>query len=425
MFSKSYWRGTKICLRESVDGYAVGRPVALNAPDTARLRGIYWTPKSNPSPKVAVIASHPRVDFSEHHAFPGYLKAGYACLGANPRYVNNDLDCIHEKILVDIATYMVWLKQQGVEKIILLGNSGGGSLFSFYQQQAVLPPSRRITLTPGGKRTYLEKTEMPPGDALIYMAAHIGQGLIINEVIDPSVVDEQDPLKTDPELDMYDPRNGFAPPPEWSRYSPEFVTRFRAAQLARVRRLDAIAHDMLNDGEAAGAVCTGPDFANLSADMQRHFVRRELHQPIMVIHRTLANLHYTDNSLDPSPRGYGSLISPRPDLANFQRFGFARVMSPDGWLSTWSGLSSNASVPKTAGSVTVPALVIHAARDLDIYPITHSRTIYEALGASDKALWDIPDALHYFDPATPDEGNRTLDGVMARLTEWTAERFPV
>ena len=29
-------------------------------------QGIYWTPKGNPRPKVALIATHYNVDFSEH-----------------------------------------------------------------------------------------------------------------------------------------------------------------------------------------------------------------------------------------------------------------------------------------------------------------------------------------------------------------------
>ena len=70
---------------------------------------------------------------------------------------------------------------------------------------------------------------MIAGDGIVFMAAHAGQGWIMNEVIDPSVIDEGDPLRTDSALDMYGPANGFLEPPAWSRYQPEFVARFRAA----------------------------------------------------------------------------------------------------------------------------------------------------------------------------------------------------
>jgi hypothetical protein len=45
------------------------------------------------------------------------------------------------------------------------------------------------------------------------------------------VLDENDPDRRDPELDIYDPRNSSQPP-----YSAAFVERYRAAQLARMRR---------------------------------------------------------------------------------------------------------------------------------------------------------------------------------------------
>lgn len=419
-----YWRGFKIRFREPVE-HAAGLPIGLDTADGARIRGVYWTPGNNPAPKVAVIAAHPRVDFTEHHTFPSLLRAGYGCLGANLRSHNNDMDCLHEKLVIDIAAYMAWLKEQGVETIVLLGNSGGGSLFSFYQAQATAAPEQRISHTPGGRPTHLDKAELIPGDAMIYMAAHAGQGLIINEVIDPAVMDEDDPFQSDPDLDMYDPRNGFLPPPQWTRYPPDFVERYRRSQLDRVRRLDATAHDLIAVARDAARRHGAESFDDLPMEERRSILQREAFEAVMVIYRTLANLNYVDNSLDPSPRAYGSLISPRPDLKNFQRAGFARVMTPEGWLSTWSGLSSNANIEKTGAAMTVPSLVIQAGRDLDVFPKAHGEKIFNAIAARDKAFWDFPDALHYFEPEEGETANTALDALMARLVPWLRDRFPV
>ena len=60
----------------------------------------------------------------------------------------------------------------------------------------------------------------------------------------------------------------------------------------------------------------------------------------MFIYRTQANPNYLDLSIDPSERAVGSIFSPRPDLANYLAFGLAHVVTPDAWLSTWSGMSS-------------------------------------------------------------------------------------
>ena len=126
---------------------------------------------------------------------------------------------MHEQLLLDLAAYVNHLKDAcGVERVVWLGNSGGGSLGCFYQQQAKLRPSERLKRTPGGRPIPLADASMPAFDAMLITAAHTGQGLIINEVIDPSVADESDPFSRVPELDMYNPDNGWRPWPEpWRR----------------------------------------------------------------------------------------------------------------------------------------------------------------------------------------------------------------
>src|SRR5258705_11514664 len=134
---------------------------------------------------------------------------------------------------------------------------------------------------------------MPPGDGVVYPAAHRGQGKVLLDAIDPSVVDERDPIAAEPALDMYDPRNGFREPPAWSEYAPDFVERYRAAQAERVRRLDATARELVAEHAAA----TTP--------------RGRACEPIMVVYRTMANPAYVDRRIDPSGRDYGSLRSER------------------------------------------------------------------------------------------------------------------
>lgn len=240
--SATYWRASWIRFREPVHELATCEPLVLTTHDQVQVRGLAWVPKANPRPKVAVIAAHPRVDFSQHYAFPALLRESYLCVGANLRSIHNDVNCIHEQLLMDLAAYVNWLRdERGVEKVVWLGNSGGGALGCFYQQQAKKRPADRLQVTPAGRPVPLADVSMPPFDAMMITAAHTGQGLIINQTIDPSVVDEHNPMLTDASLDMYDPGNGFRPAPEWSRYQPEFLDRYRQAQLARVARIDNLA----------------------------------------------------------------------------------------------------------------------------------------------------------------------------------------
>lgn len=426
LLSATYWRASWIRFREPIAEIADCAPLLLNTYDKVQVRGLAWVPKTNPRPKVAVIAAHPRVDFSQHYAFPALLRAGYLCVGANLRSINNDVNCVHEQLLIDLAAYVNWLRdERGVEHVIWLGNSGGGSLGCFYQQQAKARPSDRLARTPAGRPVPLADIRMPAFDAMMITAAHTGQGLIVNESIDPSVIDEHNPMLTDPSLDMYDPENGYRPAPEWTRYTPEFIARYRKAQLARVGRIDDMARAMIAERERGEQLCNWPGFENAPPAQQRAAMQRATFTPVIVTYRTMANLHYVDNSIDPSPRGYGSLLSDRPDIMNFQLLGFGRLQTPDAWLSTWSGLSSNASIRKTAPSVTEPVVVVHAGRDLDVYPETHTRVIFDSLSSKDKTLLDFPHRPHYFEPEGDEPQNEGALEQMNRLLPWLEARFPL
>lgn len=425
LLSATYWRASCVRFREPVNEFAECVPLLLNTHDGVQVRGLHWTPRANPRPKVAVIAAHPRVDFSQHYAFPALLRAGYACVGANLRSINNDLNCVHEQLLIDVAAYVNWLRDEcGVEKVVWLGNSGGGALGCFYQQQAKAQPSERLRRTPAGRPVPLADISMPPFDGMIISAAHLGQGLVLSQTIDPSVTDEHNPMLTDRSLDMFDPANGFQPPPQWTKYDPDFVIRYRQKQLERVARIDALAHSLIAERGRGEDLCNWPGFENAPPHLQRAAVQQATFAPVMATYRTMANLNYVDNSIDPSERDYGSLLSDRPDIMNFQLFGFGRLQTPDAWLSTWSGLSSNAGIPKTAPSVTEPVAVVHAGRDLDAYP-QHTQVIMDSLGSTDKTLFEFPRRLHYFEPEGDEPQNAGAAEQLAKLLPWLQARWPL
>src|SRR5688500_9911199 len=101
-------------------------------------QGIYWTPKGQ-RPRVALIATHYNVDFAEHYLAPYVASRGYGFLGWNTRYRGAEDLFTLEHALVDIGAGVKWLREAGVERVVILGNSGGGSLMGAYQAEATAP----------------------------------------------------------------------------------------------------------------------------------------------------------------------------------------------------------------------------------------------------------------------------------------------
>ncbi len=423
LVSKTYWLGMPFNFRVWPE-HTNCEPVTLKADDFRELRGLYWTDKSRPKPKIGVIAMHPRADFTHHYIVPRFTKAGFAVLGANTRNPNNDTNTIHEEIILDVNACVKFLKEQkGIEKVVLFGNSGGGSLFAFFQAQARLEPSKRIEKDPAGVSVMLKAAKMVPADGIILCSAHKGEGKIMNECIDGSVVDENNPLVSDPELDMYDPRNGFKEPPEWTEYSAEFVKRYRAAQHERVRRIDANARALIDDTRRALEIKNDPEFKKWPYEKRLKVLRQEAYEPIMIVYRTMANPHYVDKHLDPSDRPYGSLISERPDLMNMQYLGFGRIETPRAWLSTWSGISSNADLCANLRKIEEPVIVVNAGKDNEIFPNTDAKPIFESVVSKDRKYVNFPDALHYFEPPFGQKTAPDVEKLMDLLVPWVEERF--
>ena len=168
-----------------------------------------------------------------------------------------------------------------------------------------------------------------------------------------------------------------------------------------------------------------PDFAASSADNRNYHDAQvaRWRRTYMIVYRTQANLNYLDLSIDPSERAVGSIISPRPDLANYTPFGLGRIVTPDAWLSTWSGLSSWAKMASNLPKVTVPTLVIVANGDQDIF-ISDVHAEFAASGATDKTLAFIEGADHFMRAG----GAKAHLGdprprLMKVLTDWTRDRF--
>jgi len=343
-------------------------------------QGIYWTPAGQ-RPKTALIATHYNVDFAEHYSAPYFAARGFGFLGWNTRYRGAEDQFILEQALIDIGVGVRWLREEaGAQRVVILGNSGGGSLMGAYQAEATAPTLASGVRGPGAEAL----AALPAADLYVSLNAHAGRPEVLTAWMDASVVDELDPTRTDPSLDPFDPAN--APP-----YSPDFVARYRAAQRARNQRITDWAKAELARVNAAGV----PDV-------------------LFPLYRTWADLRFMDPAIDPSERPCPGCYAGHPAQAN-RRPGIGRVNSCRTWLSMWSLETSNCQGGPQLAKIEVPALVVQSTGDMGVFP-SDAQGIHAALAARDKSLQLIPGA-HYFEDL---EANRV---AMADLVSaWIAAR---
>jgi hypothetical protein len=374
-------------------------------------KGTLYTPSGRePRTTTVVVMMHPRADMSRHYLIPALLAAGHAVYVQQTRDCGNDLRLVHEQALLDLGAGLQWLHGLRFRRTVGLGNSGGGGLLTFYVQQSGKVPEDRITRTPAGRPVALDAATLPTLDALAYLAPHPGQGTLLSRCIDPSVTDEDDPLSVDPALDPFAERNGYRPAPESSTYSDEFVERYRAAQLARVARIDERARAHV--AEALGARRKVKAGSASAAERRRAGTAR-----LITVWRTDADLRAMDLGLDGSDRGYGSVYGPNPENTNYGIVGFGRLTTPDAWLSTWSGSSSNATVAKAGPDMTLPALLIAHTADNCVFPSDFA-AICDSIVSSDKQIHSIA-ADHYGNPVDPNGARR--DGAARLISDWLHE----
>ncbi|WJF92105.1 alpha/beta hydrolase [Paraburkholderia bonniea] len=300
-----------------------------------RIYGALATPAAD-NHAVAAIVMHPTSNFMGHYLLQPLAERGIACLGLNSRYAGNDAMLLMEQVIQDLGAGVKWLRAQGYRKVVLIGNSGGAALCSFYQAEA---EHLSATHYADGLPTHLVPQDLPPADALILSAAHAGRARLIEQWLDPSVIEEDDPLATDPQWDLY---CGLPTP-----FSATFVDSFRAAQRARRERIEQWVLQRLR---LLRALPDGPQ------------------DQTFLVYRTHADPRFLDLSLDANDRAPGSIWGD-PRTVNYAANAMGRFNTLRSWLSQWSSRSL-ADGPKNLARTSVPVLLMTHTADGSTFPST-------------------------------------------------------
>lgn len=331
-------------------------------------QALYWS-KEGCRPSVVFMLTHYIADYTEHYLAGPLADLGYGVLGLNTRFSGVEDKFLLEPALDDMIAGVKWLREQpGIENVIFIGNSGGGSLMAALQAKAEGDPA-----TPGA-------------DAFIFLNAHPGRADVLSRWIDPSVVDETDPTKSDPTLDIYNSAN--KPP-----FSQEFISRYREAQRQRVQRITSWAKAERDRLNAAGI----PD-------------------RVFPVFRTMADLRFVDPTIDPSERPSPACYAGDPAQANRSVGLIARASTIATWLSMWSVEDSKARLEDSGKTFTVPVLVVQATHDVGVYP-SDAQAIYDHVASNDKEIVMVPGA-HFFE-----DSQESLNNAIQIMCKWVKQRF--
>ena len=303
-----------------------------------------WREPTGPR-RAAAIVMHPASNFMGHYLLAPLAARGVACMGLNSRYAGNDTLLLMERVIQDLGAGVQFLRAQGYDKVVLVGNSGGASLSAFYQAQAEHLTIERMV---DGDPAMLSPQDLPPVQGLALCAAHEGRSTLMRNWLDPSLTDERDVLSIDPELDMYDTRHG---PP----YGHAFLERFRNGQQARYERIDQ---------------WVGERLQMLRGEATPGSPRDE----VFVVHRTHADPRFLDLSLDANDRAVGSVWGAGAAGArsvNYAASQMGRITSLTAWLSQWSP-RSRADGPSNLEQTSVPVLLCTYTADQSTFPSTQA-----------------------------------------------------
>jgi hypothetical protein len=319
--------------------------VVLDVPDGAALESqsglqmrrprVYGAIVGPRKASVGMIVMHPASNFMGHYLLDGFADRGAQVLALNSRYVNNDTTLIMEQVIQDLGAGVRFLRERGVERLVLVGNSGGAALMCFYQAQA---EALTIDTTPAGDPIRIDPAQLPTADGIALVAAHLGRPDLLCHWLDASMVDERDSLAAIRELDIYDPEHGIP---------------LERALVERVRRRQRERHD------------------RITAYVRRRlaYLRSQPDGPTdepLVVHRTYADPRFVDVTLDPNDRAPGANRGSPRDV-NYGPNCLGRYSTLTSWLSQWS-LDSRARGPANLAETTVPVLQLEYSADQAVFP---------------------------------------------------------
>ena len=408
-----------------------------------RLSAALYRPDNGPSPHVAFLIMHRTANYMNHIGCTELSKRGFLALCMNTRFQNNEALVRWEQTPLDVKAGVEYLRAQpGITKVVLFGHSGGGPLMSFYQ--AVAEKGTRYCQT-ANKLVQCgdDLRGLPPADAIVFADAHAGNPVQALRGLNPSVVAEGGKLRVIPELDPFDPKNGYNPSGT-SRYSKEFQDRYFKAQAQRMSDRIATAlnaQDRMAKGDypfpdddivivpAGGNPGAGPggDGSLISLDpdipelMSTARTEKLLKNDGRIAREVVKSVAVADPGLAKTNRAFDTGTK----IFTIKSFLSANAVRATEARDGIDHCSTNNSTTCAVQSISVPIMLTamgayHFIRDDEL--------IFDKAASNDKDFVVIEGALHGFRPCvacetTPGQYSNSVRNLFDYVQKWTNARF--
>jgi dienelactone hydrolase len=367
-------------------------------------------PDANQS--TALVLTHENSDFIGSIPCTQLAQRGYTVLCVKSQYADQAA-ADWDKLALDVSASVTYLRGLStVEKVVLVGWSGGGAIMSYYQnvaQNGLAACQAAARLDPCGD----DLANMPPADGVVLLDAIPGIAFSDLTALDASVTDEQNLKAHNKSLDMFAPQNGYTPTGS-SAYSQSFINRYLAGQAEREDGLIDQAQQLqkqIADGNG--------QYSNTTP---------------MPVGRDSARIWEADSSLLSHTVGKYPVISPQhpnggaPQVVYSVRVPSASPADNAAWDSSKGGFTDDSFMSVAAIKATDPKITADSITGID-WSSSNTATVNNVEGISSPLLimsmtghyWLVPSEM-YYDNATHAK-NKTLvfvEGASHGFTPCTA-----
>lgn len=396
---------------------------------STRVPGVLYRPEGgSPRERIAVLVMHSDEDYLDCPTGQQLAMRGFVVLCANVMVKEGVFFHQSQKLEAVKAAVEYLRSLPETERVILMGHSGGATLMTAYQ--CIAENGVGILQGPEKILPHPDCAPLPPADGLMLFDPNWGNAAMQLFSLDPAVADEGSGRVLEPDLNLFDPRNGFDP--RGSTFPDTFIRRFQQAQGARNGRILNHALERLAAIERGDGLYED-DEPLVIPGADQGFLNNKLYaQDVRLMSRTKRphKLLYADGSV--TEEIIRSLRGPEnPVCLTGSLCAGGRIMTVKNYLSSYAvrttaeygygedgvwGIDWGSSYSCPVGNVAdirVPLLVVGMTGGWEFLA---SETIFDHAASEDKTLAFVEGADHKFNPISGRYGD-----TMSLLHDYAAD----